>query len=62
MKFYFIDNKNKLHVKTSKVGSCRYNYEDVNGEEKFVIRDYFTNKIVSKFRIPWNWRFYRVEN
>lgn len=61
VKFYFIDSKNKLHTRTSKASSCRYNYENVNGEEKLVVRDYFTNKIVSKFNIPWNWRFYRVE-
>lgn len=61
-KFEFIDHTNKIHTRTSKASSCRFNYENVNGKEMLVVRDYFSNKIVSKFNIPWNWKFLRVAN
>lgn len=61
MKFIFRDWSGKYHAKSSKATSCRYSYEMISRAEKFVIRDYFTNKIINKFSIPDSWSFLRYE-
>ena len=47
MKFIFRDSKN---------------FEVIDDTEYFVIRDYFTNKIIHKFSIPGTWSFAGIEN
>lgn len=59
VRFYFTDWNGKKHTKTStKAEACRYSYEEDN---LLVVRDYFSNKIISKFNVPSTWRMTYAE-
>ena len=55
--FRFKDWSNKVHTKTSKANCCTYSYEE---DRVLVVRDYFTNKVVSRFNIPCGWSMIQV--
>ena len=58
--FKFRDNNGKLHTRTAKCTSCKYAWETQYGVRRFVVRDYFTNAVVSKFDTK-NWSFVSAE-